>query len=67
MKESESQAKKQTTSEFASENMGYGIAAVIVIAAVGGYYFYTRPKNSPVKVRNDSNEVKSFVEKFSMD
>ena len=53
MKESKPQVKQQTTSEFTSENMGYGIAVFIAIAEVCVYYLYTRPKNSPVKARND--------------
>ena len=69
MKESELQVKQQTTSEFASENMGYGIAALITIAAVGGYYFYTRPQKTSVKARNDSNSEKTepLIDKFTMD
>ena len=69
MKESELQVKQQTTSELASENMGYRIAALIAIAAVGGYYFYTRPQNSSVKARNDSNneKTKPLIDKFTMD
>ena len=69
MKESEPQVKQQTTSEFASENMGYGIAALITIAAVGGYYFYTRSQKTSVKARNDSNREKTepLIDKFTMD
>ena len=66
MKESEPQVKQQSTSEFASENMGYGIAALIAIAAVGGYYFYTRPQKTSVKVRNDP-QLEPLVDKFTMD
>ena len=66
MKESEPQVKQQTTSEFASENMGYSITTTTAIAAVGGYYFYTRPKNSPVKARNDP-QLEPLVHKFTMD
>ena len=69
IKEREPQVKQQTTSEFASENMGYGIAALITIATVSGYYFYTRPQKTLVKARNNSNneKTKPLIDKFTMD
>ena len=66
MKENEPQAK-EAVSNFTSENIGYGVAAIATIAVIGGFYFYNRNNNSQIEVRNDSNEAKSFVEKFSMD